>query len=310
MASAVGITVSALTMGAATPAAIILAGAAGGAAGALTGALLNGANIGQIAKSTFTGAVIGGFSAMLNGAAGDGTFVERLLKHTFSQGWLEGIQGGNVLHGMMMGAVSGAGGHYIDKYQSTLGKAGEIAASAVLGGTIDELGGGKFANGAITSAFSIMFNDMMHPKNGDEDIILPNVTESETFQLYQKDKPLELVFPEFSLLCGIKIVGTNLSKTAKTLLMSCSKMNKNHESVRYTEHGAKQAVIRGFTNNDVKMIIKYGNRIINSKAKYGTQYKYTLNHNSVVVDKKSNRVITVFNDQKNIPGKPDGYIFR
>ena len=89
-----------------------------------------------------------------------------------------------------------------------------------------------------------MFNDMMHPQNGDEDIILPNVTESETFQLYQKDKPLELVFPEFSLLCGIKIVGTNLSKTAKTLLMSCSKMNKNHESVRYTEHGAKQAVIR------------------------------------------------------------------
>ena len=58
------------------------------------------------------------------------------------------------------------------------------------------------------------------------------------------------------------------------------------------------------------MIIKYGNRIINSKAKYGTQYKYTLNHNSVVVDKKSNRVITVFSDQKNIPGKPDGYIFR
>ena len=66
---------------------------------------------------------------------------------------------------MMMGAVSGIGGHYIDKYQNTLGKAGEIAASAVLGGTVDELGGGKFANGAITSAFSTMFNDMMHPQS-------------------------------------------------------------------------------------------------------------------------------------------------
>ncbi len=63
---------------------------------------------------------------------------------------------------MMMGAVSGAGGHYIDKNLNTLGKAGKIAANAVLGGTVDELGGGKFANGAITSAFSIMFNDMMH----------------------------------------------------------------------------------------------------------------------------------------------------
>ena len=68
----------------------------------------------------------------------------------------------------MMGAVSGIGGHYIDKYHNTLGKGGEIAASAVLGGTVDELGGGKFANGAITSAFSMMFNDMMHPKNSTE----------------------------------------------------------------------------------------------------------------------------------------------
>ena len=58
-------------------------------------------------------------------------------KHTFSQGFLEGVQGGNALHGMMMGAVSGIGGHYIDKYQKTPGRGGEIAASAVLGGTID-----------------------------------------------------------------------------------------------------------------------------------------------------------------------------
>lgn len=68
---------------------------------------------------------------------------------------------------MMMGAVSGAEGHYIDKNLNTLGKAGKIAANAVLGGTVDELGGGKFANGAITSAFSIMFNDMMICSRGD-----------------------------------------------------------------------------------------------------------------------------------------------
>ena len=98
----------------------------------------------------------------LNYASGEGMFLERLFKHTFSQGFLEGVQGGNALHGMMMGAVSGAGGHLIDRYANSLGKGGEIAASAVLGGTVDELGGGKFANGAITSAFSTMFNDMIH----------------------------------------------------------------------------------------------------------------------------------------------------
>ena len=43
-----------------------------------------------------------------------------------------------------------------------LGDIGKIAASAVLGGTVAEIGGGKFANGAITAAYSMMFNDMMH----------------------------------------------------------------------------------------------------------------------------------------------------
>ena len=37
-----------------------------------------------------------------------------------------------------------------------------IVANAVLSGTIDELGGGNFANGAITGAYSMMFNDLMH----------------------------------------------------------------------------------------------------------------------------------------------------
>jgi len=76
-----------------------------------------------------------------------------------------------MFHGMMMGAVSSAGGHYIDKYASSMGRFGEISANAILSGTVDELGGGKFANGAITGAFSIMFNDMMHPKDDNVKIV-------------------------------------------------------------------------------------------------------------------------------------------
>jgi len=37
-----------------------------------------------------------------------------------------------------------------------------MASSAVLGGTISEIGGGKFANGALTGAYSMLFNDLMH----------------------------------------------------------------------------------------------------------------------------------------------------
>jgi hypothetical protein len=164
-ASIVGIAVSVVTAGTATGVGIaIIAGAAGGAAGALTGALLNGANIGQIAKATFIGALVGGGSGFLNFASGGGTVWEQLFKHTFSQGWLEGVQGGNMFHGFMMGVVSGAGGYTINKYCSTWNEIGQIAANSILSGTISEIGGGKFANGAITGAFSFMFNDLMHPK--------------------------------------------------------------------------------------------------------------------------------------------------
>ena len=38
----------------------------------------------------------------------------------------------------------------------------KVASSAVLGGTISEIGGGKFANGAVTGAYSMLFNDIMH----------------------------------------------------------------------------------------------------------------------------------------------------
>lgn len=64
----------------------------------------------------------------------------------------------------MVGAIAGAGGYAINEYASSLGNVGEAAANAVLSGTVSEIGGGKFANGAITSAFAMMFNEMMHPQ--------------------------------------------------------------------------------------------------------------------------------------------------
>ena len=82
--------------------------------------------------------------------------------HTLSEGAIEGLQGGNMFHGFIMGAVSGAGGYAINNYGQELGRAGKIASSAVLGGVVSEIGGGKFANGAITAAYSMMFNEMMH----------------------------------------------------------------------------------------------------------------------------------------------------
>lgn len=158
-ASVVGITVAVITVGVTSGAtAAIIAGAAG----ALTGALLNGANIDQIAKNTFIGALVGGANGFLNFAFGDGSILEQLFKHSLSQGWLEGIQGGNIFHGFMMGAVSCTNGNVTSTYCDNWNFIVQTAINSVLAGTIDEIGGGKFANGAVTGAFSYLFNDMMH----------------------------------------------------------------------------------------------------------------------------------------------------
>ena len=158
-----GIVVGAVTLGTGTSIGIaIAAGAAGGAAGALTGALLNGANIGQIAKATFWGGFWGAASSCLNHVSTSKNFIKALLKHTLTQGTLEAVQGGNVLHGLYMGAVSAlSNGALQSEKMSTASDAVKIAASAILGGTVDEIGGGKFANGATTAAFAMIFNEIM-----------------------------------------------------------------------------------------------------------------------------------------------------
>ncbi|MDE6533534.1 MAG: FG-GAP-like repeat-containing protein [Muribaculaceae bacterium] len=162
-ASIVGIVVSAVTLGSGSGlGAVIIAGAAGGAASALTGALLNGANIGQIAKATFTGGVLGAAGAFLNFGAADPNLLISLFKHSFSQGWLEGITGGNFFHGAVSGAVAKGGGALMEAGGQHIGQVGRLIANSVLSGTLDELGGGKFANGAITGAFSYLFNEIQH----------------------------------------------------------------------------------------------------------------------------------------------------
>ncbi|MFN4291480.1 MAG: hypothetical protein ACK4E7_11435 [Permianibacter sp.] len=44
-----------------------------------------------------------------------------------------------------------------------------IAVAAAIGGTVSELTGGKFANGAITAAFARAFNDEAHMESSSDD---------------------------------------------------------------------------------------------------------------------------------------------
>ncbi len=83
-----------------------------------------------------------------------------VLTHAVVSGALAVAQGGEFVHGLISGAVGAVG--------STLGAAfgpqsiERVAVAAIAGGTASALVGGKFANGAVTAAFAVMYNDQMH----------------------------------------------------------------------------------------------------------------------------------------------------
>lgn len=148
----------------------IIGGTLGGASAALVGSVLNGANLWQTTKNVFVGAFWGAAGGAMNFEIGELRNVfARIAVHSVSEGFVEGIQGGHFEHGLLMGLTSSTGGELISRYGSNLPYAGQIAANATLGGLVSELGGGKFANGAMTAAYTMMFNDLMHQDGDDKE---------------------------------------------------------------------------------------------------------------------------------------------
>jgi RHS repeat-associated protein len=174
VAAAVGISVSILTAG--TTGGFwyaVLAGTTGGFAGGFTGALLSGADLGQAFKAGAIGALIGSISAGVANGVGslefdDDALVGKMLAHGITQGGLSELSGDKFEHGFFSAALSAGLAGTITEKDGTLrvGRVEAVVASAVVGGTASALGGGKFANGAITGAYVMMFNALMHEKGG------------------------------------------------------------------------------------------------------------------------------------------------
>ena len=82
-----------------------------------------------------------------------------MYAHGISQGAITAAQGGKFQHGFMSAAFSSAAGHYTNEMKFNAGK---VLASSIVGGTASVIGGGKFANGAITGAYVMLFNHMRH----------------------------------------------------------------------------------------------------------------------------------------------------
>jgi hypothetical protein len=153
--------------------AIAAMGAGGGFASGFAGSLLNGGSIGDAFKAGIIGGITGAIAAGVGHMIGDfaqaNGWFEGALQHA-SHGALQGgiaeATGGEFRHGFYAGlASSSLGGPVGDLMGGS--RTGNMIAGAVVGGTASALGGGKFANGAVSGAFTYMFNHNAHPDNRD-----------------------------------------------------------------------------------------------------------------------------------------------
>ena len=63
----------------------------------------------------------------------------RIGAHSISDGAMEGIRGGHIEHGLLMGLASSGSDELLSKYGGSLTYAEQVAANAVLGGVATDL---------------------------------------------------------------------------------------------------------------------------------------------------------------------------
>jgi RHS repeat-associated protein len=151
-------------MGAGLAGAIWTGMAAGATAGAL-GAALYGGSIEDIIAGAVKGAVIGAFTGAATygvgyafsgsaGSIGSSNSIGAFAGHGVVGGLSESAQSGNFWRGFIASAAGHAVNVYGVDHRIT---AVNVAQAAIVGGTMAQISGGKFANGAILGAFTYQF---------------------------------------------------------------------------------------------------------------------------------------------------------
>ncbi len=146
----------------------IISGAIVGFATSFTTAIVNGEGLGGALRSGLTGALWGGISAGVSFGIGHEIFSPELLSqskllygvkalmHGAAQGGISELSGGDFRSGFLGGFAGDLGASALGGFD--LSRAGNIIGTAIVGGTASELGGGNFANGAISAAFVAAYN--------------------------------------------------------------------------------------------------------------------------------------------------------
>jgi RHS repeat-associated protein len=134
----------------------------------LAWAMAGGALSGYVMTGSLKGALVGAFTGALFYGAGD-IIANNGISNVLAKGAIRGLAGGisSVLsggkfgHGFAAAGVTSMAGGKIDAAFKDTGA--RVVAAAVLGGTVSQVTGGKFANGAMTAAFMKAYNDANHP---------------------------------------------------------------------------------------------------------------------------------------------------
>ncbi len=132
----------------------------------------SGGSIGDIAKSAAISYISASISAGIGNEFGhDSSFLTaetaeaytqatiKAAAHGFSQGTIAALQGQDFQASFISGFVSSSFSIGDDGFgEGTAGVITRTAIMATVGGTVSRLGGGKFANGAVTATFVHLFN--------------------------------------------------------------------------------------------------------------------------------------------------------
>jgi len=188
--------VTVVSMGAGAPllVASLIGTAASGFTASAMGATFQGATFWQAMGAGITGGMmstaIAGITFGIGGIGGINIAFQKLSERTASMiNGLINLSARSVAHGLFQGSMRLAqGGRFEHGFMSgffssfvpglmpnvNMGDVGSMVFGAAIGGTTEALGGGKFANGAITGAYVGLFNHAMHRGNNqpqEEDLL-------------------------------------------------------------------------------------------------------------------------------------------
>ncbi len=130
----------------------------GGVMGAFSSGLFHSIGSAFAACKRCVGSALG---SQLNAAS----LAAKSTLHGIAGGVMNVLRGGKFGHGFASASVTQLASGAIGRIDAGSGRSfNRVAVAAVLGGTVSEVTGGKFANGAIVGAFSRAFNDELETR--------------------------------------------------------------------------------------------------------------------------------------------------